>query len=54
MTDNDVFISGHSLGGVGAANFYYKNLERNYAGLAIYGSQNLGNHTDFKGNLGFP
>jgi hypothetical protein len=33
-----VFITGHSLGGVGAANFYYNNLQRNLAGLAIYGS----------------
>lgn len=38
ITDEDVFISGHSLGAVGAANYYYINLERKFAGLAIYGS----------------
>eukprot|EP00411_Alexandrium_monilatum_P117398 CAMPEP_0175669124 /NCGR_PEP_ID=MMETSP0097-20121207/18975_1 /TAXON_ID=311494 /ORGANISM="Alexandrium monilatum, Strain CCMP3105" /LENGTH=495 /DNA_ID=CAMNT_0016975643 /DNA_START=47 /DNA_END=1534 /DNA_ORIENTATION=- len=48
----DVFVTGHSLGGVGARHFY--DLWPGSAGLALFGTQYNGDHEDYKGTLGYP
>jgi len=52
MKPSDIFIMGHSLGGVGARHFFdgYPGT----AGLALFGTQYNGDHEDYKGTLGYP
>ena len=53
----DIFIVGHSLGGVGARHYAdtkYKQGPSAFAGLALLGTQYNGDHEDFKGTLGYP
>lgn len=45
-----IFITGHSLGAIGARHFVDHN--KGYAGLGIFGTQFTGDHEDFLGNLG--
>merc|ERR1719183_635294 len=52
LLKSDVFIAGHSLGGVGAR--YVVDQEPGYAGLALFGTQYVGDHEDFRGGLGYP
>lgn len=47
-----IFITGHSLGAIGARHFVDQN--KGYAGLGIFGTQFTGDHEDFLGNLGYP
>jgi hypothetical protein len=48
----DIFVMGHSLGGVGARHFY--DGFPGTAGLALFGTQYNGDHEDYKGTLGYP
>lgn len=49
---SDIFIVGHSLGGVGAR--HYIDTYSGYAGLGLYGTQTNGDHEDLLGTLGYP
>ena len=49
---SSIIISGHSLGAIGARHFF--DLNSNYFGLILFGTQYIGDHEDFKGTLGFP
>lgn len=49
---SDIFVAGHSLGGVGARHFF-DGFEGS-AGLALFGTQTNGDHEDYKGTLGYP
>ena len=55
---NDIFVIGHSLGGVGARHYvdtkYAAKGPSAFAGLALLGTQYNGDHEDFKGTLGYP
>jgi len=53
-----IFVMGHSLGGVGARH-YADTFDKArgaaaFAGLALFGTQYNGDHEDFKGTLGYP
>jgi len=48
----NVFVTGHSLGGTGARHFY--DIWPGSAGLALFGTQYNGDHEDYKGTLGYP
>ena len=53
-----IFVMGHSLGGVGARH-YADTFDKSrgaaaFAGLALFGTQYNGDHEDFKGTLGYP
>ena len=54
----DIFVWGHSLGGVGARHFvdtFNASVgAAAFAGLALFGTQFNGDHEDFKGTLGYP
>jgi len=52
FNNSDIFIAGHSLGGVGARHFY--DGFKGAAGLALFGTQYNGDHEDYKGTLGYP
>lgn len=55
---SDIFVVGHSLGGVGARHYvdtkYKSQGPSAFAGLALLGTQYNGDHEDFKGTLGYP
>ena len=53
-----IFVMGHSLGGVGARH-YADTFDKGrgaaaFAGLALFGTQYNGDHEDLKGTLGYP
>ena len=55
--NKDIFVLGHSLGGVGARHFVDTAAAPGpaaFAGLAMFGTQYNGDHEDFKGTLGYP
>lgn len=52
LSKSEIFIVGHSLGGVGARHFVDGNT--GFAGLGLLGTQYQGDHEDFKGTLGYP
>ena len=53
-----IFVMGHSLGGVGARHyadtFDAARGAAAFAGVALFGTQYNGDHEDFKGTLGYP
>jgi len=54
LKSNDIFIVGHSLGGVGARHFIDSYPQKTFAGLAFYGTQYNGDSENFSGPLGYP
>jgi hypothetical protein len=50
----DIFVAGHSLGGVGARHYVDTNKNIPYAGLMLFGTQYNGDHEDYLGTLGYP
>ncbi len=52
--ENQIFVFGHSLGGVGARHYVDMKGASKFAGLALLGTQYNGDHEDFKGTLGYP
>lgn len=53
---SDIFVFGHSLGGVGARHYVdtQNGGPASFKGLALLGTQYNGDHEDFKGTLGYP
>jgi len=58
FVSEQIFVMGHSLGGVGARH-YADTFDKSrgaaaFAGVALFGTQYNGDHEDFKGTLGYP
>ena len=58
FVSEQIFVMGHSLGGVGARHYADTFDESRgaaaFAGVALFGTQYNGDHEDFKGTLGYP